>query len=427
MNSTTTTPAPAALEQASRAAAPAAPRLRLLQLVPEALPSFRADVTTLFGKYLPRHGIACDIVGKAGQGELDQQGFASMRRPPRHARRWRNELAFAWLCVKAAWTAPRECAVFQVRDMVSIGLLVLLAARLRGRTFVYWMSYLMSEGRIERARAELARRRSLHYTLVLWKGLAERWLLYRVLLPAAGHVFVQSDAMLELMAARGVPRARMTAVPMGVDTERLQAGSVPARRLPGWEGVPVLAYLGTLDGSRHLETLIDTLAQVRRAYPDARLLLIGDSPIASDLDRLRAHARGLGLEQALHITGWLPADEAWPLLAGADAAISYFRRSELFDIASPTKMLEYLALALPAVGNDTPDQVHVLSRSDAGWLTESTAAGMAAGVMAIFADPAAARARAARGPAFIEQQRSYRVLAAALAGCYRGLPAARQH
>ncbi|KAK6021615.1 hypothetical protein OSTOST_12709, partial [Ostertagia ostertagi] len=35
--------------------------LRLLQLVPEALPTFRVDVTTLFGDYLPRHGIECEL------------------------------------------------------------------------------------------------------------------------------------------------------------------------------------------------------------------------------------------------------------------------------------------------------------------------------------------------------------------------------
>lgn len=397
-------------------------RFRILQLVPEPLPSFRADVATLFGKYLPRYGVACDIVGKAGQGELDGNGFASARRPPRHPRRWRNELAFAWLCVKAAWTAPRaDCDMLQVRDMVSIGFLVLLIARLRGLRFAYWVSFLMSEGRIERARAELARRRSLHYTLVLWKGLLERFLLYRIVLARADHVFVQSEAMLERMAARGVPRARMTAVPMGVDTERMGPGGVAPRRLPGWEDAPVLAYLGTLDRSRHLDRVLDTLAILRRQFPAARLLLIGDSPTASDLDLLRAHARRLGLDEAMHITGWLAADAALPLLAGADAAISYIPRGELFDISSPTKLLEYLALAVPCVGNDTPDQVRVLSASDAGWLTESTPEAMAAGVAAIFADRAAARTKAARGPDFIEQHRSYRVLAAGLAARYLSL------
>ncbi|TFW21153.1 glycosyltransferase [Massilia arenosa] len=395
---------------------------RLLQLVPEALPSFRADVATLFGKYLPRHAVLCDIVGKAGQGELDGHAFASARRPPKHGKRWRNELAFAGLCLRAAWTADkRACDVLQVRDMVSIGLLVLLIARLRGMRFAYWVSFLISEGRIERARSELARRRSLHYTLVLWKGLVERWLLYKIVLPRADAVFVQSDAMLDRMAARGIARSKMYAVPMGVDTEKLGLATVQGRRRDGWDGIPVLAYLGTLDSSRHIDKVLDALHLLRTQlnWPTARLLLIGDSPTPSDVVTLRAHAAALGLADAIHITGWLPSEQALPLLAGADAAISYIPRGDLFDISSPTKLLEYLALAMPCVGNDTPDQVHVLSKSQAGWLTESTPQAMAEGVAAIFADRPAARAKAAKGPQFIEQNRSYRVLAAGLAERYR--------
>jgi glycosyltransferase involved in cell wall biosynthesis len=388
--------------------------------VPEPLPSFRADVATLFGNYLPRHGVHCDIVGKAGEGALAGTGFASACRPPRHRRRWRNELAFAWLCVRSAWRVPRAaCDLLQVRDMVSIGLVVLLIARLRGLRFAYWMSFLMSEGRILRARAELARRFSLHYTLVLWKGLAERFLLEKVLLARADHVFVQSEAMRARIAALGIAAARLTAVPMGVDTERL--ARVAGRRLPGWEAVPVLAYLGTLDRSRQLETVLDALALLRRVHPDARLLLIGASPTPADVDLLRAHAARAGLADAIHITGWLPAAEALPLLAGADAAISYIPRGELFDISSPTKLLEYLALGMPCVGNDSPDHLQALAGSGAGWLCASTAQALADAVAAIFADPAAARVRAGAGPAWIEQHRSYRVLARDLAVRYRDL------
>lgn len=395
---------------------------RILQLVPEPLPSFRADVATLFGKYLPRHAVGCDIVGKAGQGEAEGQGFLSMRRPARHGKRWRNELAFAWLCVRTALTVPkRDCDLIQVRDMVTIGLLVLAIARLRGMRFAYWVSFLMSEGRIERARRELSHRKSLHYLLVLWKGLAERAILYRIVLARADHVFVQSEAMLERMAARGIDRRRMTAVPMGVDTEKFGVATISPRRLPGWEDARVLAYLGTLDSSRHLDKVLDTLAILRRGHPSARLLLIGDSPTPSDVARLREHAGRLGLADAIHITGWLAADDALPLLAGADAAISYIPRGDLFDISSPTKLLEYLALAMPCVGNDTPDQVRVLSSSDAGWLTGSTPEEMAQGVAAIFDNPQAARARAANGPRFIEENRSYRVLAEQVAARYRTL------
>ena len=136
---------------------------------------------------------------------------------------------------------------------------------------------------------------------------------------------------------------------------------------------------------------------------------------------LLEYVRQVGLAEAVRITGWLPSAQAWQLLVAADAAVSYIPRGPLYDVSSPTKLLEYLALGMPAVGNDTPDQVHVLQSSGAGWLTASDPAALAQALNEILVDPAAARKRAATGPAFIEAQRSYRELAAMLAKRYHTL------
>ena len=403
--------------------------LKILQLVPESLPTFRPDVAVLFGKYLPRHGVECDIVGMASPQPPQEQGFRSVRSPRYRASRLLRELAFQATCLRALLGARRAgCDAIQVRDMVPTGLLALLVARLKGIPFYYWVSYLISEGRIERARASLAASRSLRATLrgrlVLCKGLVEQWLLYRVLLPRADHVFVQSEAMLQMMREKGMAAQRLSAVPMGVDMEVLGQQAVAPVRPAGWERVPLLAYLGTLDQSRQLERLLDALQLVRRDVPDACLLLIGASDTPSDVDDLLAHARQAGLADAVRVTGWLPSVQAWPLLAGADAALSYIPRGALYDVSSPTKLLEYLALRMPAVGNDSPDQVQVLSGSDAGWLTGSEPAAMAAAMVDILRDVPAARARALHGAAYIDARRSYRVLAGELAARYHGLAGA---
>lgn len=396
--------------------------LKILQLVPESLPTFRPDVAVLFGKYLPRHGVSCDIVGMPSQQAPQAQGFRSVRSPRFHASRLRQELAFQVTCVRALFGARRaDCDAVQVRDMVPTGLLALAVARLKGIPFYYWVSYLISEGRIERARAGLAQRATVRGRLVLCKGLVERWLLYRVLLPRADHVFVQSEAMLRMMEQRGIAAARLSAVPMGVDMEVLGQQAIIPVRPDGWQRVPLLAYLGTLDQSRQLERLLDALQLVRRDVPDACLLLIGASDTRSDVDELLEHARRAGLADCVRVTGWLPSSQAWPLLAGADAALSYIPRGALYDVSSPTKLLEYLALRMPAVGNDSPDQVQVLSGSDCGWLTSSDPAAMAGAMVAILRDVPAARARAQGGAAYIDAQRSYRVLARELAACYHRL------
>lgn len=400
--------------------------MHILQIVPEALPTFRADVAVLFGDYLPRHGVRCALVGKPSELAVSA-GPAQFERVDVSARgggRLRRELSFLATCAAALLRASRRrCAVIQVRDMVSIGLLGLIVARCKGIPFAYWMSFLMCEGRISRARALVATHGGVRNRLVLFKGLLEERLLYRFILPHAQHVFVQSEAMLEMMAGKGVPRERLSAVPMGVDTEVLAAEAVCGEQLPDWADGPLIAYLGTLDPSRQIVRMIDALAIVRATVPDARLLLIGGAAGQQDVAQLQAHAAQLGLGEAVRITGWLPSEQAWKLLMGADAAVSYIPRSLVYDVSSPTKLLEYLALGMPVVANDSPDQVRVLEGSDAGWLVESSTEAMADGLLRILHDVPAARARAASGPAYIEAQRSYRVIASAVALQYRNMVA----
>lgn len=394
--------------------------LNLLQLVPESLPTFRADVAVLFGKYLPRYGVQCHIVGMPGIEEVNQQDFASVRRPDSVGGRWRQEFSYLMLCLRTLLgTRKQSCDLIQVRDMVSIGLLALLIARLKGIPFIYWISYLMTEDRIERGRAAINAGAGFRFRLVLLKGFIERAILYRIILPGANHVFVQSDAMKALIAAKGFQPEKLTAVPMGVDTETLLPNSISKQRLSGWKGVPVIAYLGTLDPFRRLHTVVDALVAVRKEHPQARLLFIGDAPSPGGADELLAYAERMGLKDAVHVTGWLPSTEAWALLTGADVAISFFPRSEILDTNSPTKLLEYMALGLPCVGNDNPDQAQVLSNSDVGWLTDSTAEALAQALSEVLADPEAACQRAASGPAYIDATRSYRLLASMVAERYQ--------
>jgi len=209
-------------------------------------------------------------------------------------------------------------------------------------------------------------------------------------------------------------------VPMAVDMEAID-GKVQGRARIGWEGQPVIAYLGTLDQARCLHHLLDALLLVRSSVPEARLLLIGGSPTSSDVPQLLAYAASLGLVDVVHVTGWLPSDQAWEYLLGADAAVSYVPRGKLYDVSSPTKLLEYLALGMPCVANDIPDQAHVLTASQAGWLVESNAKAMAQALVEILGDTSAARARAQAGPDYINTSRSYRALGAVLAQRYLSL------
>ena len=385
------------------------PELRLLQLVPEPLPTHRPDVRVLFGDILPQHGILCDLIGRPG--DTPEGGRLS------------REFSFFMLCLRQLLAADRrQYFAVQVRDMALLGVLARIICAFKGMPLFYWMSFLFAESRIVRAASADEPLGRLRRIALAVYGRLEYFALYRLVLPACCHVFVQSSAMARHVAVHGVPEDKMTAVPMGVDLDRILDPAIVAQRLPQWPDQPVIAYLGSLDTLRRLDALIDMLKILhQRGRENVRLLLIGDGSCAADTDFLREHARQSELEQAMHITGWLPGAQAWALLKGADIAISPIPRGPLLDVSSPTKLLEYLALGMPCIGNDSPDQAEVLKASGAGLLCRLTPTELAERAIELLDNLPAARVRAASGLDYIRQQRSYSVLGARLAAVYRRL------
>lgn len=401
-------------------AEPAAAPLRVLYCTAETHPSFRADVATLFGKYLPRQGVQADLLTLHHQSPPPAWGGGQLLSRPGPARGARRHLLGLLNDLRMLWLARRGYQLVLVRDKSLGGLIGLMAARMAGIPFAYWMSFPMAE-----AWAVFARERGLSVGLWRWlaaKGRAGalRWLLYRVVLRGADHVFVQSETMRAEVAARGVPAACMSAVPMGVDTEQVPGPAARPAAQPG--GGFVFAYLGTLNRLRQPELMIEALALLRARGLDARLLLIGDAEEEADRRWLRGLVERLGMQPWVEITGWLPVAAGLARCASADAGLSPFPRTELLESASPTKVVEYFHLGLPVIANDQPDQAALLQAAG-GRCAELSAAGFAEAMEDLMRRPDWHRSVAQAGQALVRRSRSYEVLSAQTAACLREIVA----
>jgi glycosyltransferase involved in cell wall biosynthesis len=399
--------------------------IRLLFLTAETCPTFRADVDVLFGKYLPRQGIQSDIVagrspGSAGDvhwggGEAylcDVEGGST-----------KKHLKTLWHGIRHLIRTDRSrYQAIQVRDMPVLAALGLLAARLKGLPFYYWMSYPMPEGQIALAR-ERGLSAGLMKFLFPWvSGRVGKFLLYQLVLRRADHVFVQSERMQGDLVARGVSPVRMTPVPMGVDLEEIRLDEICPADDPVLKGRRVLVYLGTLDRPRRIEVLFDMLALLRKPVPDVLLVLVGDTQDAVYRNWLKQKAAETGVSEYVHWTGWLPMKEAWSYVYTAEVALSPFPRGFLLDSASPTKVPEYLALGVPVVCNDNPDQASAIASSGAGLCVPYTAQDFADAVMAMLGiDDQARNAMINGGKRYVADQRDYRLLGEMLARRYLAL------
>ena len=395
--------------------------LRLLYVIDESWPTFRPDITALFGKYLPRHGIASDLVTDGEQypnGTDVWQGGEALLRPPsagravRHvAKLWHNVAAMA-RCDRSRYDA------IQVRDMPLSAALGLAVARCKGIPFFYWMSFPQSEGQVMRAKAR-GPRAGLRYWFPLIQGTVGQWLLYRLVLPHADHLFVQSEQMARDLARRGLPVQRMTPVPMGVDLELTQAQHIAVSDDVRLQHKVVLVYLGTLDRARSIEVLFQMMARVVAAIPTAVLVLAGDTEDAPHRAWLHAEADRAGVSASVIWTGWQPSTVALRYVRAAAIGLSPFPRGALLDSASPTKAIEYMALGLPVVVNDNPDQQQVVEAAGCGLCVGLGADSFAQAVLTLLADPARRAAMGEAGRHYVTQNRGYDTLASRLAASYR--------
>jgi glycosyltransferase involved in cell wall biosynthesis len=294
-----------------------------------------------------------------------------------------------------------------VRDKILTASIALL--RVPRRKVVYWMSFPFPEE--DAVRAGLATRGRLFRLGLGLRARLTGWLLYRWVAPRAAHLFVQSPAMAQLVASRAPRCAPMTPVPMGFDPVMI-AALEPLAHVPV-PGRVVLGYLGAIDVIRRIDFMLEVLAWVRAQRPgtDFRLLMVGDGSTPIETDVFRRRIDTLGLRDWVEITGALPMHDAWRRIREADIGLSTVPRGVVFDVSSPTKAVEYLALGLPAVVNDIPDQQALMVATRAGRCAPMAVEAFGRAILEVVDDLEGCRTRARETFGYLVAERSYDVLA----------------
>nr|MBA2483609.1 glycosyltransferase [Nitrosomonas sp.] len=215
---------------------------------------------------------------------------------------------------------------------------------------------------------------------------------------------------------------QMTPVPMGVDTEVLQNIDIQPADDPRLVGKRVLVYLGILEYARKIHILFEMLAIVKKQIPDILLVLVGDTYDDADRKWLKMKAEKAGVKDQLVWTGWLPMHEGWRYVRTAELGLSPIPRGSLLDCGSPTKVPEYLALGIPVVCNDNPDQEQAIKDSGAGICVPYSAQNFANAVIKMLSlDKAERDKMQIKGKNYVIHYRSYLKIGNDVANAYKRL------
>ena len=98
----------------------------------------------------------------------------------------------------------------------------------------------------------------------------------------------------------------------------------------------------------------------------------------------------------------------------ADVCVSPFFPTPVLQSASPTKLVEYLALGKPVVANDHPEQRRVIEESGGGICVPYAETAFASAIVHLLQNPAQAREMGERGRLYVRTHRAYPVIADAV-------------
>jgi glycosyltransferase involved in cell wall biosynthesis len=165
-------------------------------------------------------------------------------------------------------------------------------------------------------------------------------------------------------------------------------------------------------------SLLHVLCEVRKTTPNVLLMLVGDADNKLDSTWFRERIEHMGLADWVWVTGWMPREQALRYVKCAEVGLSPIPRGELFDVSSPTKAVEYLALSIPCVGNDIPDQRLVIEQSGGGLCVPMEVPAFASAISQLLDDAEHAARLGAQGRRWVFEHRAYRRIAEPIADVY---------
>ncbi len=144
----------------------------------------------------------------------------------------------------------------------------------------------------------------------------------------------------------GRVRAPVRTIPNGLDAPAGTAAAVPAPRTGR-----TVVWCGRLQRWKGAHVFLEAAAQVRRARPETRFVVVGGTLFGLDAgyaQELGAQATALGLSDVMRFTGHL--DDPTPELAAADLVVHSAIRPEPFGLVIVEAMLAGKAVVASAEG-----------------------------------------------------------------------------
>jgi glycosyltransferase involved in cell wall biosynthesis len=198
----------------------------------------------------------------------------------------------------------------------------------------------------------------------------------------------------------GIPRAKISVIPNGVDLKRFAPRDRSVARAQ-WQidkEAFVVASVGRLSPEKGQKYLLQALAAIRHRIPRLICLFAGDGPLRGQLE---AEARQLAVEQSCRFLG--DVQQVENVFAAADVVAL----PSMFE-GMPNAVLEAMAMGCPVVASAVGGSIELVYEGETGFLVPP-------------ADPGALGAALVAVASSVERRKQMRARSRAIAEAYHGI------
>jgi glycosyltransferase involved in cell wall biosynthesis len=233
----------------------------------------------------------------------------------------------------------------------------------------------------------------------------------------ARKVIVVVDEHIDRIAALGVARADIVVVTNTEDIDEFRGLPLDEALLAQYRDEFVILYMGMFDPERGLETALRAMPAVLEQIPHARLLLVGDGPSRTELERL---CHDLRLTAHVTFAGFRPFETTPTYIAASAVFLIPHISTPLVEMTIPNKLFQPMILGRPVVVSSTRPMTRIVQETRCGLVFQERDPVSLAETIVQLRDPELRRRLSENGQRAVTERYNWPTTVRALLELYRG-------
>ena len=197
-------------------------------------------------------------------------------------------------------------------------------------------------------------------------------------------VIAISYELKNILVRRGVKEKNIEVI-VGDGVDVLKAESIRKKEIRDVLSIDgkVVGYVGSIGKARGSERIIESFAIVKKSADfKVNLVMVGPFPNEHEARDFRNLVAKMGLEKSVFFTGYIPHNEALQYMKSFDMAVAYHEGDfNFYNVAVPTKILEYMATKRSIVATNHKMYRNLLTHQKNAFLTDQNPEAFAQGIL----------------------------------------------